>query len=92
MEQIEVMKEMQRIGYRVVPDYVLHKGMFEIIIEPWDWDKNVKRQGRTRRTGFFYQQKECFMNSINETPFSAKMKEIQMKLIEHMSTKKVLKK
>lgn len=85
---MDIMQEMKRIGYRVVPDLVSHKSQFEIIIEPWDWDQNKKRSGRTKRTGFFFRPVECYSSSKKDTEFDKTMKSVQMTLINHFKNKK----
>lgn len=84
---MQIAQAMKDIGYRVIPEYVHDRRMFEIIIQSWDWDLNARRSGSTKRTGFFFLRRECVLHSKKATPFSEKLKEVQMKLIEHFLKK-----
>lgn len=87
MEAAEIMVKMKNLGYRAVSEFVPHKGKFEIIVEPWDWDLNIKRSGRTKRTGHFFGHGDCCVSSNKKTEFGDAMREVQLKLIAHFNAK-----
>lgn len=88
MREMELAMQMKEIGYRVVPDLCRITGKYEIIVEPWNWDLNERREGRMKRTGFFFTRAECHLISGKETPFSIKLREIQQQLIDHITKRK----
>lgn len=87
MDASEIMLRMKNLGYRVVPELVPHKRKFEIVVEPWNWDLNKKRSGRTKRTGRFFGLRDCCASSNKESEFSEAMREVQLKLIAHFDVK-----
>lgn len=84
MREMELILQMKDIGYRVVPDLIPYQGKFEIIVEPWHWDLQERRSGRTRRTGIFFNKADCYLSGAKETPFAKRLREVQEHLIQHI--------
>lgn len=74
-----------KIGYRVVPEALTHQ-RYEIIVEPWDFETNRKKPGKKKRTGYVFTQYE--VNKPGDSPYQKKLREIQLKLINHINQKK----
>ena len=86
MEINEMAKIIIQKGYRVVTDRVGFSQKWEIIIEPWDHKLGKKRPGKIKRTGFFFNHNErTFSINGKETEFAKKMKEVQLKLVNHFT-------
>lgn len=81
---MEIMKNLMKLGYRVVPELQPYQ-KYEIIVEPWDFRFNKRRQGRVKRTGFLFSSSE--VNRKGDSPYQRKLKEVQIKLIEHLTNK-----
>lgn len=76
----KILKSLMAIGVRVVPDLLPGSRTYEIIVEPWDYNLNVRGKGRTKRTGVFFQQKD--LNKKINNIYYPKLQEIQMKIIK----------
>lgn len=85
----EITQELKAAGYRVVPEYshVWHR--WEIIIEPWDWERGKRIPGRkVKRTGRFFSADECKFGKTSSTGYARSLLEVQLKLIDHLKNKK----
>ena len=90
MEANEIFIALRKTGYRVVPEWRNDLRLFEIIIEPWDYEANKRiRTKKIKRTDVFIKQSECFMSVTKVTKLSVELNRIQMKIINHFEQKKL---
>lgn len=77
---------LEKLGYRVVAEYVPNVRKWEVVIEHWDNKRQCKKPGKTKRTGFLFTEIEINKRSpINV--FYDKLEEVRIKLIAHLTNK-----
>lgn len=85
MNEFEIITELRKSSYRVVPEFDRNFQRFEIIIEPWDYKQNRRvLRKQIKRTGIFFRKNDVVMNALKETQYAVKLREVQLKLINHL--------
>lgn len=85
MDELEIFKELRKLQYRVVPVFDRKFQRFEVVVEPWNYDQNraITRK-QIKRTGFFFGKNDIVMSALKETKYAVKLREVQLKLINHL--------
>lgn len=85
MNELEIITELRKLSYRVVPEFDRNTHRFEIIIEPWDYEQNRRASRKQiKRTGLYFGQNDVSMHSLKDTDYAVKLREVQLKLINHL--------
>ncbi|MFA7448768.1 MAG: hypothetical protein WCY77_10050 [Weeksellaceae bacterium] len=87
MDVNKMVKIIKDNGYIVVPEFISYAQKWEIVVIPWDFIRSKKRPGKIKRTGHFFNKNECSTQLGKETQFAKKMKEVQLKLVQHFTRK-----
>lgn len=79
---------LQRFNRRVVPEWSRKHYAFQLVIEPWDYERhrpilNLKK----KETGKFFDKNQCTTNPNTPTYFQQEIEQLTIAVAEHLLKK-----